>query len=164
MRSALLCLLVIASATGSVIRADEPAKPDPKATAAALEGDWVLLPHKATAGAANQMVTSVDAFGFDQFKPLGVNKLADLSYLRFEKGKLRLLTDLDNTEARVGVRVEPPGEGVRAAGFCRVVFEVDGKALVGVCRTQGDKLEIRVPEGCVCAKTGQLAVYQRVGK
>jgi len=164
MRWALLWLLVISSATGSVGRADEPSKPDPKATAASLEGDWVLLPHKATVGAANQMVTWIDVNGFDYFKPLGVKELADLSYLRFEKGKLRLLTDLDKKEARVGVRVEPPGGRVREPGFCRVVFDVDGKPLAGICRVQGDKLEIRVPESCVCAKTGQLAVYQRVGK
>src|SRR5262245_8248056 len=164
MRWTLLWTLVISSATWSVGRADEPLKPDPKATAASLEGDWVLLPHKATLGAANQMVTWVDVMGFDYFKPLGVKELADLSYLRFEKGNLRLLTDLDKKEARVGVRVEPPGEQVREAGFCRVVFDVDGTPLAGICRVRGDKLEIRVPEGCVCAKTGQLAVYQRVGK
>ena len=40
----------------------------------------------------------------------------------------------------------------------------DGKTLTGICKVRGDKLELRVPETCSCAKTGQIAVYQRVGK
>jgi hypothetical protein len=164
MRWVLLLLLLVFSAIGSVVRADEHAKPDPKATAASLEGDWVLLPHKATLGAANNMVTWVDASGFTFFEPLGVKEFADLSYLRFEKGTLRLLTDLDKKWARAGVRVEPPDEGVREGGFCRIVFTKKCGQLVGICRVQGDKLEIRVPATCSCPKSGQIAVYQRVGK
>src|SRR5262249_27713320 len=164
MRWVLLSLLLIPSAIGSVVRGDEPAKPDPKATAASLEGDWVLLPHKATLGAANKMVTWIDVSGFGYFKPLGVKELTDLSYLRFEKGKLRLLPDLDKQEARVTVRVEAPGEGVREAGFCRVVFEVDGKPLAGICRIQGEKLGRRRAQGGGCANTGGLAVCHAARK
>ena len=164
MRWILLLVLSIFSTIASVVRADERDKPDPKATAASLEGDWVLLPHKATLGAANNMVTWVDVSGFDLFKPLGVKDLSDLSYLRFQKGTLRLLADLDKNYGRCGVRVEPPDEAVREGGFCRIVFTKKCGPLTGICRVQGDKLELRVPEPCRCPKSGQIAVYQRVGK
>ena len=163
MRWLLTLTLAAFTAVGSLTGADAPAKPDPKATATAMDGDWVLLPHKATLGTDAKMVSWVDAAGFDNFKPLGVKELADLSYLRFEKGKARLLSDLDAKEARLAIRVESP-TGLNEAGFCRVVFEADGKTLAGICKVQGDKLELRVPETCKCAKSGQIAVYQRVGK
>ena len=163
MRCVLTVMLSAVSPFNTLTAADAPATPDPKATAAAMDGDWVLLPHKATLARDAKMVTWVDAAGFDNFKPLGVTKLADLSFLRFEKGKARLLSDLDEKDARLAVRVESP-TGIHEAGFCRVVFEADGKKLTGICKVQGDKLELRVPETCVCAKSGQIAVYQRVGK
>jgi hypothetical protein len=140
----------------------DPEKPDPAVVARALEGDWVSLPHKATLGAKSGMVSWVGESGFGHFKALGAETLADLSYLRIDAGKLRLLRHLDTPG---GLPISTAGTTSSEPGFCRVTFtRPDGKAATGICRVVGDKMEVRFPETCVCAKSGDIAVYQRVGK
>ena len=150
---------IIGSSASLAADAADPEKPDPAVVTRALEGDWVLLPHKATLGAKTHMVTWIDEAGFGHFKPLGAERLADLSYLRVEAGKLRLLNQLDKPG---GLPVLIGGATGSEPGICRITVTLpDGKAATGVCRVVGDKLEVRFPETCVCAKSGDIAVYQR---
>ena len=145
----LLLVFVIAGSLGWA--ADPPLGRDAKKELQSMQGSW-------------RLIESESSFATDGvIKRYLPDYKKELQSLNMEGNKLTLHMRRDPLVVANDLQIENVRDHVKGNRLICFTFG-DGRAMLGSYKVVGDKVEIRVPETCICTRTGIIASFARVKK